>query len=173
MPVAIDPPVKFPLKPLRIYITIPLDSVRYFAPSAATWAPDDSSDAIQRKAGDTVAVIAHEALMAIFDSSKPAVEPAMLSLAFDPARSDLRTVSNDGARKADEHDSSRCDAFELRYDYQTKEVDDPPVLFLRAENATDVGRLKFISDVPSAALRRELNEACAKEDGQTDGGDAR
>jgi hypothetical protein len=169
MPVAISPPVKFALKPLRIFITIALDSVRHFAPSAATWTPDDPSDVIQGKAGDTVAVIAHEALMAIFDSAKPALEPAMLSLALDPAKSGFRAIKDDVAGKTDE---DNCGAFELRYDYQTKGVDDPPVLFLRAENETDVGRLKFSSDVPSAELRKEVNEACAKEDGQRDSADA-
>jgi hypothetical protein len=158
MEVSIVPPVKFPLKPLRVFITIPLDSVRHFAPSAATWAPDDPSDVIQAKARDTVAVIVHAALTAIFDSSKLSLEPAMLSLALDPAKSDLRAIKDDTARKV------AYDAFELRYDYQTKGVDDPPVLCLQAENEADAGLLTFSSDVPSAKLRRELNEACAQED---------
>jgi hypothetical protein len=158
MAVTIAPPVRFPLgKPLRILITIPLESVRHFAPSAATWAPGEPPDVIQAKARDTVAVIAHEALMGIFDPSKPAFEPAMLSLALDPARSGVRTARDD---------PDRCDAVELRYDYRTKGTRDPPVLLLQAENGPGEGHVQFGSDVPEEELRKEANEACAAEDKQ-------
>jgi len=163
MPVTIDPPVKFPLnKPLRVLITIPLDCIHHFAPSVAPFAPDESPESIQKKAGDTVAVIAYEALVRIFDSSRPALEAAMLSLALDPTKSGLRAIKDDKAPQTAKG-TTRYDAFELRYDYKTKGVKSPPVLLLDAENGADVKRIKFNSDEPSKELSRELNEAWTRD----------